>query len=215
MTTRYAFLETAVAPCDDRFSPLLRSSLAHRHRAAGVRFEERDGWLVPAGYPAAGDERRVVIVDSSHVGKLEVRGGDTPDDPAIADCVQVGPAHWVVLCRYPELAALHARLAQHARLVIDRTSAWCALVLAGEAANELLGSLSHVASLPARGPLGRVPATFLRRPSGIWILVSQEYAQYAWDLALDLAVPLGGAPAGSDDLAIPDPLLTAAAAHAA
>jgi hypothetical protein len=215
MTPRYAFLETAVAPGDDRFSPLLRSSLAHRHRAAGARFEERDGWLVPASYPDAGDERRVVVADSSHVGKLEVRGGETPEDAAIADCVEVGPAQWVVLCRYAELAALHSRLAERAPLVVDRTSAWCALVLAGEAADELLGALSHVASLPARGPLGRVPATFLRRPSGIWILVSQEYAQYAWDLALDLAVPLEGGPAGSDDLAIPDPLLAAAAAHAA
>ena len=215
MAPRYTFLETALAPGDDRFSPLLRSSLAHRHRAAGARFGERDGWLVPTSYPDSGEERRVAVVDSSHAGKLEVKGGETPDDPAIADCVEVGPAHWVVLCRYPDLAALHGRLADHARLVVDRTSAWCALVLAGEAAAELLGALSHVASLPARGPLGRVPATFLRRPSGIWILVSQEYAQYAWDLALDLAVPLGGGPAGGDDLAIPDPLLAAAAAHAA
>ena len=210
MAPRYTFLETALAPGDDRFSPLLRSSLAHRHRAAGARFGERDGWLVPTSYPDSGEERRVAVVDSSHAGKLEVKGGETPDDPAIADCVEVGPAHWVVLCRYPDLAALHGRLADHARLVVDRTSAWCALVLAGEAAGGQRGDVAEGAE-----ELGRVPATFLRRPSGIWILVSQEYAQYAWDLALDLAVPLGGGPAGGDDLAIPDPLLAAAATHVA
>lgn len=216
MTPRYAFLETAATGGDDRFTPLLRSSLAHRHRAAGATFEERDGWLVPSRYPAADDERRVMVIDASHVGKLEVKDGEAPDDAAIAERVQVGPAHWVVLCRYLDVAALHGRLAEHARLVVDRTAAWCALVLAGEAADELLGALSHVASLPARGPLGRVPATFLRRSSGIWVLCSQEYAQYAWDLAIDAAVPLGGGPAGTDDgLAIPDALLGAAAVHAA
>jgi len=200
MAPRYTFLETALAPGDDRFSPLLRSSLAHRHRAAGARFGERDGWLVPTSYPDSGEERRVAVVDSSHAGKLEVKGGETPDDPAIADCVEVGPAHWVVLCRYPDLAALHGRLADHARLVVDRTSAWCALVLAGEAAAELLGALSHVASLPARG-LAREDERAPRRRT-----VDDEPGVVGQP---------GGGPAGGDDLAIPDPLLAAAATHVA
>jgi hypothetical protein len=202
---RYAFLETLAAANGD-FAPLLRSSLAHRHRAAGARFEERDGWLVAVAYP---NERPlpVAVCDVSHVGKLELFTAEAPDDEEIVDAVRVGPAHWVAICRYAGLRPLLERLRGAPGEVVDRTSAWCALLLAGERAPDLLRRLSHVAELPGRGPLGKVPATFLVRVSGVWALFSQEYAQYGWDLALDLAIPLGGGPAGAGAIVGQDPLL--------
>jgi len=210
---RYAFLET-LAAADDDFAPFLRSSLAHRHRAAGARFEERDGWVVAVSYPDEGP-LPVVVCDVSHIGKLELIVDAAPDDEAIVDAVRVGPGHWVAICRYADLRPLLDRLRGAPGEVVDRTSAWCALLLAGERATDLVRRLSHVEELPGRGPLGKVPATFVARESGIWALFSQEYAQYAWDLAVDLAIPLGGGPAGAETVVGQEPLLRPATPAAA
>ena len=136
-----------------------------------------------------------------------MRAPTEPHDEAIHECVRVGPGHHVVLCRYSDLAELGPRLAGRSELVVDRTSAWCALLLAGPGRGTLLRRLSPIESVPGRGPLGKVPATILDRPSGYWLLFSQEFAQYGWDLALDLALPLGGGAVGIGAVAVDDPLL--------
>ena len=102
------------------------------------------------------------------------------------------------------------RLEAGSDLVVDRTSAWCALLLAGAGRETLLRRLSHIESVPGRGPIGKVPATMLERPSGYWLLFSQEFAQYGWDLALDTAAPLGGGAVGVDAVTADDPLLAIA-----
>ena len=57
------------------FSPVLKSSMERRQRDAGASFEERDGWLVPVGFPGEADRLKSVgIADLSHLGKIEVRG---------------------------------------------------------------------------------------------------------------------------------------------
>jgi hypothetical protein len=204
---RYAFLSTAAAGTDSPFEPVLRSSLAHRHREHGARLENRDGWLVAAAYPGEGSRAAAAVADVSHVGKLELFATAEPQDEAIQESLRVGPDHWSAVCRYPDLVELQQRLAASSELVLDRTSAWCALLLAGPERETLLRRLSPIETVPGRGPLGKVPATILSRSSGYWLLFSQEFAQYGWDLALDLAAPLGGGAVGVDAVAAGDPLL--------
>jgi sarcosine oxidase gamma subunit len=206
-SSAYPFLTTAPAETTTPFEPVLRSSLAHRHRAAGARFELRDGWQVAVAHPDEGTRLGAAIADVSHVGKLEVFADGEPRDEAIQDCVPVGPGHWVLVCRSGDLSALVERLAGTAEFVVDRTSAWCALLLAGADRDTLLRRVSQVQAVPGRGPIGRVPATILNRPSGYWLLFSQEFAQYVWDLATDAAAPLGGGAVGVDAVAADDPLL--------
>ncbi len=208
----YSFLTTAPAEAETQFEPVLRSSLAHRHRELGARLELRDGWLVPATYPGEAAQVAAGVADVSHVGKLEVFAETEPRDDAIHDSLRVGPGHWVAVCRYADLPGLARRLAGAAELVVDRTSAWCALLLAGTERETLLRRLSNVEAVPGRGPFGKVPATILRRPTGIWVLVAQEFGQYGWDLAVDAAAALGGGPAGVDAVAAGDPLLAVAPA---
>jgi len=202
----YPFLSTA--PADGEvgpFEPVMRSSLAHRHRALGARLELRDGWLLPAAYPDEASRLDAGVTDVSHVGKLEVFAEAQPQDEAIQESLAVGPGHWVVLCRYADMSALACRLA--ADLVVDRTSAWCALLFSGPVRETLLRRVSHIETVPGRGPFGKVPATILGRETGYWLLFPQEFAQYGWDLAVDAAAPLGGGPVGVDAVAADDPLL--------
>jgi sarcosine oxidase gamma subunit len=206
----YSFLTTAPAEGEVGFEPVLRSSLAHRHREHGARLELRDGWLVAAAYPGEEAHLAGAVADVSHVGKLEAFTETEPRDAAIQDAVRVGPGHWVVVCRYADLPALAQRLDTTSDLLVDRSSAWCALLLAGPGRETLLRRLSHIESVPGRGPVGKVPATILDRPSGYWLLFSQEFAQYGWDLALDTAAPLGGGPVGVDAVTADDPLLSVA-----
>jgi hypothetical protein len=206
----YPFLATAPAKPKTRFEPLLRSSLAHRHRGLVARFEERDGWLVPVAYPAEAENAPVSLADVSHVGKLEVFAETEPTDDAIVASLAVGPGRYVLLCRYADTHGLAQRLDAAPAFVIDRTSAWCALVVTGPDRNRLFRRVSSTKSVPGRGPLGKVPSTILERRSGYWFLFSQEFAQYAWDLFVDAAAPLGGGPVGVDAIA-DEPLLTATA----
>jgi glycine cleavage system aminomethyltransferase T len=206
----YPFLTTAPAEGDTGFEPVLRSSLAHRHREHGARLELRDGWLVAASYPGEEAHLAAAVADVSHIGKLEVFADAEPRDGAIQEALRVGPGHWVVVCRYADLPALAQRLDAASELVVDRTSAWCALLLAGPERETLLRRLSHVESVPGRGPVGKVPATILDRHSGYWLLFSQEFAQYGWDLALDTAAQLGGGAVGVDAVTAEDPLLAVA-----
>jgi sarcosine oxidase gamma subunit len=209
-SSAYPFLTTAPAETRTPFEPVLRSSLAHRHRAAGARFELRDGWQVAVAYPDEATRLAAAVADVSHVGKLEVFAEAEPRDGAIQDCQLVGPGHWVLVCRSMDLVALTERLAAGSEFVVDRTSAWCALLLAGAARDTLLRRVSQAQTVPGRGPVGRAPATILSRPSGYWLLFSQEFAQYVWDLATDAATPLGGGAVGVGAVAAHDPLLAVA-----
>jgi glycine cleavage system aminomethyltransferase T len=210
-----SFLHVDLAVTGGGFAPVLRSSVVHRHRAVGARLELRDGWLVPTAVP--GEERalaRVAVSDVSQLGKLELRSDARPGSDRPLEVVAVGPGHWHVLCRPAELVEVRTALAARG-LVIDRTAGWNVIGLAGPEASTLLRRLSPVRDVPARGPVAGVPGTILARPGGFWLVVSQELALHVWDLALDLAAPLGGGAAGADAAWGADPLLASAAELAA
>src|SRR6188472_3353345 len=50
-----------------------RSPMERKARAAGARFDVRDGWNVAVGYPGDAPDN-VSWADASHLGKLEVDG---------------------------------------------------------------------------------------------------------------------------------------------
>jgi hypothetical protein len=208
----YPFLTTAPAEARAPFDPVLRSSLAHRHRALNAGLDERDGWLIPASYPGEAGRAAAAVTDVSHVGKLEVFAEGRPEDAAIGASLEVGPGRFVLVCRFSDLLPLVQRLDESSAFVVDRTSAWCSLLLSGTGRGTLLRRVSSIRSVPGRGPLGKVPATILDRPSGYWVLFPQEFAQYGWDLVVDAAAPLGGGPVGVDAVSADEPLLAAATA---
>ncbi len=93
--------------------------------------------------------------------------------------------------------------------MLDMTSAWVALVLAGPQADRLLRRLGPVATVPGAGPVAGVPGRVVRRAGALWVLAAAEYAQHLWDVLADLSGPLRGGPAGLDAVArlTGDPLL--------
>ena len=72
------FLAVDVAGADGGAAPLARSPMEAQARAAGARFEARDGWNVAVDYGAAAAEREAIATaagwsDCSQLGKLELQ----------------------------------------------------------------------------------------------------------------------------------------------
>src|SRR5215217_3642409 len=63
----FAFLSPTAA------GVVARSPMERQARAAGARFEVRDGWNVAVGY-AAESRGRVTFADCSHIRKYELQG---------------------------------------------------------------------------------------------------------------------------------------------
>jgi glycine cleavage system aminomethyltransferase T len=185
------------------FSPVLRSSLERAQREAGASFEERDGWLVPVGFPGEANRLETVgIADLSHLGKIEVRGpGDRPGDSEAVAWYQIRPDLALALCRYRDVFVLRSALARRYKLVLDQTAALGILALVGPLAPDLLRRLTHLHELPASGSVAHVGAHVLELGGGYWIVFPQEYGHYLYEVALDAAEPLGGGPVGVDCIA--------------
>ena len=134
----FEFLAPDAIEPGDGFAPLARSPMERRARAAGARFEVRDGWNVAVGYGGAEAERealaaRAGFADVSHLGKLELQAG--PEDLAaiVARCAEgaelelgsatrVAGAWWcpvtrekvLVVCEPAALSGLRASLEEAA-----------------------------------------------------------------------------------------------------
>ncbi|MGH2927544.1 MAG: hypothetical protein ACRDL8_05025, partial [Solirubrobacteraceae bacterium] len=74
--------------------PVARSPMEVPARAAGARFEIRDGWNVAVEYPSrlAADAGRVGWADVSHLAKLELRGSTEAIDAAAGEPLGFGTA---------------------------------------------------------------------------------------------------------------------------
>jgi heterotetrameric sarcosine oxidase gamma subunit len=82
------FLAPDSAVADERFAPVARSPMERAARAAGARFETRDGWSVAVGYAPLEQEREACRqaagwADVSHLGKLELHVSNADDLTAI------------------------------------------------------------------------------------------------------------------------------------
>ena len=91
------FLAPDAADGGERFAPLARTPMERAARAAGARFETRDGWSVAVGYAAAEHEREACRraagwADVSHLGKLELHATAADDLSAVVAQVAGGAA---------------------------------------------------------------------------------------------------------------------------
>jgi len=135
----FEFLAPDAAVSDDRHTPIARSPMERLAKAAGARFETRDGWNVAVGYASLEQEREACRraagwADVSHLGKLELHASNADDLAAIvaqaADgatlelgaATRVADAWWlpltadraVVVCEPAALPGLRDRLEEAA-----------------------------------------------------------------------------------------------------
>jgi heterotetrameric sarcosine oxidase gamma subunit len=168
------FLSPGGAVSGDRFAPVARTPMERPAKAAGARFETRDGWSVAVGYSSLEQEREACRRaagwgDVSHLGKLELHAA--PDDLAalVADAAggaalalgtatRANDAWWLpltgeralVVGEPAALAGLRERLeaaaASAAKTVsiVDATCKYAALTLVGPLAREVFARFSAI-----------------------------------------------------------------------
>jgi heterotetrameric sarcosine oxidase gamma subunit len=168
------FLAPGGAVGGERFAPVARTPMERAARAAGARFETRDGWTVAAGFGSLEQEREAcrrsaAWADVSHLGKLELHAA--PDDLAaiVADAAggaalelgtatRAADAWWLpltseralVVCEPGATAGLRERLegaaaaATRTVTIVDATCKYAALTLVGPLAREVFARFSAI-----------------------------------------------------------------------
>jgi hypothetical protein len=176
-----------------------RSPMERQARAAGARFEVRDGWNVAVSFPGESLER-VGFTDVSHLRKYELQG-ELPSlefGRATVDGDQtwlpMTPARALVLGGEPPAGA------------VDVTTGYGALRLAGPLARECCARFTAIDLRPQiTGPGDWRPGSVARTPGGILCEAEDRYlmlfgaalGQYMWTVVDDAARHLGGGPVGA------------------
>jgi glycine cleavage system aminomethyltransferase T len=179
-----------------------RSPMERQARAAGARFEVRDGWNVAVSYPGESLDA-VGFADASHIRKHELQG-DLPDlelGRATVDGEQIWlpmtPTRALILGGEPRAGA------------VDVTTGFGALRLAGPLARETFARFTAIDLRPqVTRPGDWRPGSVARTPGGILCEAEDRYlmlfgaalGQYMWTAVADAAGHLGGGPVGTDAL---------------
>jgi heterotetrameric sarcosine oxidase gamma subunit len=187
-----------------------RSPMEGMAKAAGARFEVRDGWNVAVEYPNArtGD---VAWADVSHLPKLELQGvSETITSLEFGTAVRRDDAWW---CRLTESRALvigaRPTLEDSDLDVTDVTSNFAALTVSGPLARETFARFCALDLRPHVTPVGALRPGSIGRQPGILIREAEERylflfgwatGEYMWSTVADAAEHLGGGPVGVDAL---------------
>jgi glycine cleavage system aminomethyltransferase T len=183
---------------------IARSPMERQARAAGARFELRDGWNVATSY--ANEDAAlgtVAFSDCSHLRKYELQG-ELPElelGRATVDgdstWLPMTPTRALVLGGDPPAGA------------VELTTAFAALRLAGPLARETFARFTAIDLRPQRTRPGDWrPGSVARTPGGILCEAEDRYlmlfgaalGQYVWTVVEDAARHLGGGPVGYDAL---------------
>jgi glycine cleavage system aminomethyltransferase T len=181
---------------------IARSPMERQARAAGARFEVRDGWNVAVSYPGESLDA-VGFADASHIRKYELQGELPPLEFGRASVD--GDATWLpmtatralVLGGEPPAGALEV------------TTGFAALRLAGPLARETFARFTAIDLRPqVTRPGDWRPGSVARTPGGILCEAEDRYlmlfgaalGQYVWTVVADAAGNLGGGPVGYDAL---------------
>jgi hypothetical protein len=181
-----------------------RSPMERQARAAGARFEVRDGWSVAVGYPEeAAALETFAFSDASHLRKYEKQGelpalefGRATADGESAWLPMTGTRALIVGGEAPPGA-------------LDVTTAFAALRLAGPLAREAFARFTAIDLRPqVTKPGDWRPGSVARTPGGILCEAEDRYlmlfgsalGQYVWTVVEDVARHLGGGPVGDDVL---------------
>ena len=189
---------------------IARSPMEGMAKAAGARFEVRDGWNVAAEFPNArrGD---VSWADVSHLPKLELQGvSETITSLEFGTAVRQDDAWW---CRLTESRALvigaRPALDDGDLDVTDVTSNFAALTVTGPLARETFARFCALDLRPSVTPVGALRPGSIGRQPGILIREAEDRylflfgwatGEYMWSVVADAATHLGGGPIGVDAL---------------
>jgi len=221
-------------------APVARSPMERSARAAGATFDLRGGWNVATGYGASAEQeaescrRTAGWADVSHLGKLELQAPARALDEIVAagaggaklefgTAVRAADAWWcrltpsraLVICETAALGALREKLVGAAASVerasvVDVTTTFAALTLAGPMAREVLARFSAIDLRPLKTPvsalrpgsIGRQPAILVcEAPDRYLFLFGWATGEYMWSIVADAGTHLGGRPIGIDALA--------------
>ncbi len=182
-----------------------RSPMERQARAAGARFEVRDGWNVAVSF--AGEAARLQAVgfsDASHVRKYEVVQ-ETGQSPFLQRATVEGDT--VTLPMTPERSLVLG--GEPPAGAIEVTTGFALLRLAGPLARETFARFTAIDLRPqATKPGDWRPGSVARTPGGILceaedrflMLFGAALGQYVWTVVEDAARHLGGGPVAHDAL---------------
>src|SRR4051794_15970975 len=163
-------------------------------RAAGARFEVRDGWNVAVEYPDPAGP--VGWADASHLGKLEAHG---PHGLELGTAKREGDS-WVCPVT-PDRALVIGDI--RGREGVDVTSGWAAMRIQGPLARELFARFCALDLRPQITPPGAFrPGSVARTPGMVLCeaqdsylaLVGAAVGEYLWTVVEDAGRHLGGGP---------------------
>jgi glycine cleavage system aminomethyltransferase T len=182
-------------------------------RAAGARFEVRDGFNVAVEFTRAGSAGDTVSwADDSHLGKVELQGSsDVIGELPFSTAVRRDDAWWcrltqtraLVIGKRPELEAGDELDA------LDVTSNFAALTLLGPLARETFARFCALDLRPQATPIGALRPGSIGRQPGLVIREDEERylflfgwatGEYMWSVVADAGGHLGGRPVGADAL---------------
>jgi len=181
-----------------------RSPMERQARAAGARFEVRDGWNVAVAF--VGEQAALAAVgfsDCSHLRKYDVDGPE--HGRALGRATVDGDATWLPMTAQRALVLGGDAPAG----ALDMTTAYAALRLAGPLARETFARFSAIDLRPhVTRPGDWRPGSVARTPGGILCEAEDRYlmlfgaalGQYVWTVVDDAARHLGGGPVGFDAL---------------
>jgi heterotetrameric sarcosine oxidase gamma subunit len=202
---------------------IARSPMESQARAAGARFQDRDGWNVAVGYGTPEQESVACTTtagwsDVSHLGKLELQdtgvaarlelelGAATRRDGAW--WCPLTPDRALVICDPGRLAAAREQVPDGVG-VVEVTTAFAAMTLVGPLSREVFARFCAADLRPKVTPIaGLRPVSIARQPGVIvrededrfLFLFGWAIARYMWTVVDDAARHLGGQPVGVDAL---------------
>ncbi len=202
---------------------LARSPMESQARAAGARFEDRDGWNVAVGYGTPEQESAARSTtagwcDVSHLGKLELQGTGVTRraELELGTATRHDGAWWcpltpdrvLVICDPGRLAAAREQVPDGVD-VVEVTTVFAAMTLVGPLSREVFARFCAADLRPKVTPIaGLQPVSIARQPGVIvrededrfLFLFGWAVAQYMWTVVDDAARHLGAEPVGVDAL---------------
>ncbi len=207
----------------DAVDAVAHSPMEGQARAAGARFEVRDGWNVAVEFPGAGSSGSAGAVswaDVSHLAKVELQGASEAIDAAagtelpFGTAVRKDDAWW---CRLTQTRALvvgnwggrESISGAESVDVLDVTCNFAAITLLGPLARETFARFCALDLRPQvtpvnalrPGSIGRQPGLVIREDEERYLfLFGWATGEYMWDVVADAGGHLGGRPVGADAL---------------
>lgn len=197
---------TPVAQSD---AVVARSPMERAARAAGARFERRDGWNVAVDFGDLEGERAriaqtVAFLDRSPLTKREIHG-----DPGVSlspgMATRSDEAWWCPVTPSRTLVLAEDSASIPDADGVDLTCGLAALSLIGPGCRDLLARFCALDVRPAVAPVGSFRPGSVARTPGYLLVEAQErllimvgwaLGEYLWSVVADAAERLGGGPVG-------------------